>query len=200
MGGRGNAATRGGLTVTEDDWMDWASDPEPFQAVISNEQMPEVSQADGHRYTKKELDRIRKVAPEIQRMAEEGVVDEHTLFRGESFDSLLEARRKYKIGKVITNDKMTSYAVNPDIAKSYAEGNIDFKGKDAVKVVITNTNINPKVSGFVGIRTDPLGAGGSNEIISPRGMKSKVVNTYFDENESTLYVRMETTASPKRRK
>ena len=57
MGGRGSAGARNGgggkqVDITDNDWMDWAADPEPFQAALNGEKMPSVSQADGHTYTK----------------------------------------------------------------------------------------------------------------------------------------------------
>lgn len=200
MGGRGNSGTQRFTGITDDDWMDWAADPELFQAALNGERKPEQSQADGHHYTQKEWERAKKVAPEIQRLAESTEVSEATLFRGESFDSLKEAKARYKIGSVITNTKLTSYTTNPDIATEYAGGNIDFMDKGAVKVVITNTNINRDMRGGVGIHTDPFGIGGSAEVITPKGMKSVVVDTSFDRSSQTLYVRMENRATPKRRK
>lgn len=207
FGGRGSSGSRnsggsGGaqqVEITEDDWMDWAADPEPFQATLNGEKMPEISQADGHTYTKEEKKRIKEVAQEIQLQAESSVTSENTLFRGESYDNLLEARRKYKVGKTITNDKLTSYATNQDIASDYAGANIDFVGPGAVKVVITNTNVNNKVGGSVGVHTDPFGIGGGAEVITPKGMKSKVISTSFDSDSSTLFVRMENKATPKKR-
>ena len=197
MGGRGNAGTSRFTGMTDIDWMNWAEDPEIFQAALNGEKKPQHSQADGHTYSKEEWERAKKVAPEIQRLAEQGTVNQETLYRGESFESLLEAKRVYKIGKTITNNKLTSYAVNEDIAKSYAEGSIDFMGKDAVKVVVSNTNLSGK---SVGVMPDPLGAGGSNEIVTPKGMKSYVKNTHYDKKSNTLYVELGNNAKPKRRK
>lgn len=197
MGGRGSSGTSRFTGVTEDDWMNWAQDPEIFQSALNGEKKPEISQAGGHRYSKEEWDRAKKVAPEIQKLAEEGSINQATLYRGESFESLLEARRRYKIGKTITNDKLTSYATNRDIAESYAGANIDFMSKDAVKVVISNTNLSGR---SVGTMTDPLGAGGSNEIVTPKGMRSYVKNTRYDKSSNTLYVELGNSAKPKRRK
>lgn len=199
FGGRGSGGVRAPkfTGITEDDWFDWAEDPEIFQAALNGEKKPTVSQADGHEYTKEEWERAKQVAPEMQRMAEEGTVDHETLYRGESFESLLEARRKYKIGKTITNDKLTSYAVKVGIARDYAGANIDLMGEDAVKVVIANTNIHGK---SVGVMTDPFGAGGSYEIVTPKGMKSYVKNTSYDKDTKTLYVELGSGAKPKKKR
>lgn len=201
MGGRGSSGGSQSFSgITDTDWMNWAEDPEIFQAALNGTKKPTHSQADGHTYTQKEWNRAKKVAPEIQHLSESGEVSENTLFRGESFESLLEARRVYKIGATITNKKLTSYTTNPDIATAYAEGSIDFMGKNAVKVVVTNTNVNNSMRGSVGIKTDPFRIGGSAEVITPKGLKSKVVSTSFDKESKTLFVRMENTAKPKRRK
>lgn len=197
MGGRGSAGTTRFTGITDTDWMNWAEDPEIFQAALNGEKKPQLSQSDGHTYSKAEWERAKKVASEIQRLSEQNTVAYETLYRGESFESLLEARRKYKIGKTITNDKLTSYATNVGIAKTYAGSNIDFMGKDAVKVVIANTNLSGR---SVGVMTDPLGAGGSNEIITPKGMKSYVKNTRYEQRTNTLYVELGNSAKPRRKR
>ena len=205
MGGRGSAGARGGggggkqVNITDNDWMDWAADPEPFQAALNGEKMPNISQADGHTYTKEEKKRIKEVAQEMQLQAESSVISENTLFRGESYDSLAEAKAKYKIGRTIANDKLTSYATESDVATMYAGANIDFAGSKAVKVVITNTNVSNKVGGSVGIHTDPFAMGGSAEVITPKGLKSKVVSSSYDKESNTLFVAMQNTATPKKR-
>jgi hypothetical protein len=185
--------------VTETDWRMWAEDSEIFQAAIKGEKLPNMNNA-GHIYSEVEKKRAQEAAKMIQELAETTVVEESTLFRGESFDTLEAAMKKYKVGKTITNDKLTSYATLSDVAQGYAEGSIEFMDKDAVKVIITNTNISNEVPGFVGVYTDPLGAGKSAEVIAAKGMKSEVVNTYFDEESSTLYVRMENNTTPKKKK
>ena len=197
MGGRSSTGGKVGSGITDTDWMNWAEDPEIFQAALNGEKKPAVSQADGHSYTQKEWERAKKVAPEIQRMAEEGTVNHETLYRGESFDSLKEAQRAYKVGKTITNTKLTSYATNVGVAKEYAGASIDFMPKGAVKVVISNTNLSGK---SVGVMTDPLGVGGSNEVITPKGMKSYVKNTRYDKKTNTLYVELGSSAKPRRKK
>ena len=207
FGGRGSAGARGGASgggakqveITDNDWMDWAADPEPFQAALNGEKMPNVSQADGHTYTKEEKKRMKEVAQEMQLQAESSIVSENTLFRGESYNSLAEAKAKYKVGKSITNDKLTSYATESDIATMYAGASMDFAGSKAVKVVITNTNVSNKVGGSVGIHTDPFAIGGSAEVVTPKGLKSKVVGSSYDKESNTLFVRMENSATPKKR-
>ena len=183
--------------ITSEDWMNWAEDPEIFQSALLGENMPSISNADGHRYTQAEKDRAKKVALEIQRLAEEGTVNQETLYRGESFESLAEAKKKYKIGKTITNNKLTSYATKEDIAEEYAGGSIEFMGEGAVKVIISNTNLDG-VS--VGVITDPFGIGGSDEVISPKGLKSYVMDTHYDNASNTLYVYLGNSAKPKKRK
>ena len=201
MGGRGtDGIGHSSTAVTEDDWFDWAADPEPYKSVIRGQKQPTISQADGHKYTQEELDRAKKIAPKIQELAEATTVEDHTLYRGESYDSLLEAKRKYRIGKTITNDTLTSYTRKSHIAEGYASGNIEFMEKGAVGVVITNTNVNNKVSGSVGTMTNPLGAGGSDEIVTPKGMKSKVVSTHYDKDSNILYVTLQNRAAPKKKK
>lgn len=205
MGGRGGpsnmsgggtnkeaAGTQAFNGVTSDDWFDWAADPEPYQAALNGEKIPEISQADGHRYTDEEIARVKLVAPAIQEAASTNTVSDTTLYRGEMYDSLLEARRKYKIGATVTNDKLTSYARKQSIAEGYASGS----GEDGVKVVISNTSNKGR---SVGIMTDPFGIGGSDEIISPKGLKSKVKSTRYDSSTNTLYVNMTNNAVPKKR-
>lgn len=191
MGGRTSSSGMSSNSgpITDVDWMNWAEDPTPFQAAINGEPMPNISMADGHRYTEQELDRARKVAPMIQSKAESGTVNEDTLYRGEVFDSLLEARRKYKVGATITNDKLTSYTRRKNTAVEYASSS-----GEGVKVVIQNTSTRGR---SVGVMTDPFGIGGSDEVISPKGLKSKVKSTKFDRKTDTLYVYLENSAKPK---
>lgn len=185
--------------VTDTDWRMWAEDSEIFQAALNGGKLPKMSNA-GAIYSEAYKNRVKETAKKIQELAETTVVEESTLFRGESFDTLEEAMKKYKVGKTITNEKLTSYATLSEVAQGYAEGSFDFMDEGAVKVIITNTNINNKVPGFVGVYTDPLGAGKSAEVVTAKGMKSEVVSTFFDEESSTLYVRMENEATPKKKK
>ena len=193
MGGRGGSGARLGITLTQSDWEDWAVDAQPYQAAIRGEDIPKYSSYDGHKYSKGELNRIREVATEIQRQALTSTVDTYTLFRGESYESLAEATKKYKIGATITNSSLTSYATDSDVATAYSEANIDIMGKKAVKVVITNVS---QKGDSVGVVTNPLGVGGSSEVITPMGMKSKVTNTFYDKESNTLYVAMINNAVP----
>ena len=194
MGKRG--ASSGLNTITDKDWMDWAEDPEPFQSALNGEAMPRISSADGHEYTEKQKQRMKRVAFMIQELAETSTVDDATLYRGESFDSLLEARRKYKVGATITNDKLTSYTRKKSIADDYAESGRYFDSSK-VKVVVSNTS---KYGKSVGTMTDPFGIGGSDEIITPKGLKSKVKSTTYDKKTNTLFVELTNNAKPKKKK
>ena len=181
--------------ITDTDWMTWAEDPEPFQAVLNGEPIPRKSQADGHTYSQEEISRIEKVAPMIQETALTNTVSDAVLYRGESFDSLLEAKRKYKIGKTVTNDKLTSYTRKKNIASDYAESGT-YMDSSRVKVVVKNTS---RKGRSVGTMTDPFGIGGSDEIITPKGLKSKVVSSRYDKKSNTLFVEMTNNASPKKK-
>lgn len=194
MGGRGSSSGITGnksVDINSSDWESWALDPEPFQAALNGEKMPNYLAGD--RLSDTDKNRIKLVAREMQNRAESEVVSNDTLFRGESYDSLEEAQRKYAVGKTITNNKLTSYATSSDIATEYASTG----GK--VKVVITNTNVNNSVGGSVGVMTNPLGFGGSSEVITPKGMKSKVFSSYYDKDSNTLYVGATNNTKPKKR-
>lgn len=186
--------------ITSEDWMNWAEDPEIFQAVLKGEELPNLSQADGHVYSEEEKERAIAVAKRIQIEAETSTVEEKTLYRGESYESLSEAEQKYKVGKTYTNDKLISYAGGREIAEHYAGANIDFMGEGAVKVLIANTNTRYN-QGSVGVRTAPFGKDVKvGEIITPIGMKSKIKDTFFDEKTRTLYVEMTNYTAPKKKK
>lgn len=185
MGGRGSSmksgSAGGAVTITQSDWESWASDPEPYQAALNGEKLPNYISG-GEKLSNADKQRIKAVAYEMQKQAEENTVPYDTLFRGESYDSLKEAQKKYAVGNTVTNDKLTSYATSYDIASEYASQG----GK--VKVIITNTNIDNSSMGSVGVMTDPMGFGGSSEVITAKGMKSKVFSSYYDKDSNTLYV------------
>lgn len=193
FGGRGASSGMSGASqgINSSDWENWALDPEPYQAALNGEKISDYLA--GNKLSNVDKNRIKLVAREIQNMAESEIVSNDTLFRGESYDSLREAQRKYAVGKTITNDKLTSYATSSDIATEYASTG----GK--VKVVITNTNVNNSVRGSVGVMTNPLGFGGSSEVITPKGMKSKVFSSYYDKDSNTLYVGATNNTKPKKR-
>lgn len=182
-------AEKESIKINSDDWSNWAIDPEPYQQALNGEEISDY--LGGEKLTKEEKERISKVAEEIQNRAETEVVPYDTLFRGESYSSLEEALEKYKEGSVIINEKLTSYATTSEIAKEYAESG------EGINVIITNTNTQRDVGGSVGVMTDPLGAGGSEEVITAKGMESKVFSSYYDKEERTLYVGMTNDAEPK---
>lgn len=176
------------VEITPADWEDWAVDPEPYKAVISGEPVPNYSQ--GSKLTAEEKRRIESVALQMQERAETETVNFDTLYRGESYSTLKEAQEKYAVGNIVVNDTLTSYATSSDIAMEYA------KQGEGVNVVITNTNIDNSFNGFVGVMTDPLDVGGSEEVITAKGMESKVFSSYYDKDTNTLYVGMTTDSVP----
>ena len=174
--------------LSSNDWENWAMDPEPYQQALNGE--PISDYLAGDKLSEEDKEHIREFAEEIQDRAETEVVPYDTLYRGESYDSLEEAQEKYAVGNLIVNDKLTSYATESDIATEYAESGGE------IKVVITNTNVNNDFNGSVGVMTDPLGAGGSSEVITAKGMESKVFSSYYDEESKTLFVGMTNNTEP----
>lgn len=189
-----------GDEITDYDWSTWAEDSWVYEAAVLGEKLPTRSAATGVPYEEYELERIKKIAPKIKEASETQTVkldgeNYSTLYRGEYAETLAEAKAKYKTGGTITNTQLTSYALKPHIAENYADGYLENNDGSGVKIVIKNTNTHGKSVGAV---TDPFGAGGSYEAITPIGLKSKVKSTRFDKKTSTFYVELENSATPKK--
>lgn len=178
FGGRGASGGAGGsgggfsykeTDITEEDWYDWQLDPEPFQDALAYGTVPSYG-AEGKRLSREEQERIYNVAHQMQINSERTIFrDITTVYRGESYDSLNEAMRRYKTGTTIKTNKLTSYTTSKSVASEYAGA-----GERAIKVlhIVTNSK------GTVGLKVP-----NSNEIVSPKGLSYRVTST--DYNKST---------------
>lgn len=202
MGGRGSGGGKrsgggGGLPkeIGIEDSQAWSEDPSLYQRLADPARreaaLEELEEDFG--YTFEEAKEYLSLAKDIHNKAESQTVKEATLYRGERFNSLSAAQAKYKVGAEVSTTQLTSYATNKETAKQYAS----LYG--ATSVVITNTATTGK---FVGVRTRHYGeaAGKGQEIIVPKGLTSTVKSTRYDKKTNTLYVTMENSAKPKRRK
>ena len=192
MGGRGSNGGKSSAALSQSLSAEiseaWSEDPSLYQALSDPSRAKDyIRQMKEDGWEDSEIKDIQQLANQIRDASETRVVKGiNTLYRGERFDSLEQAQRKYSIGKSIENSQLTSYATSKDLATSYAT--MYSKG---VAVVITNTNTS---GNFVG-----AGVHNNEEIITPKGLKSVVKDTKFDKKTNTLYVTMENKATPRRR-
>lgn len=203
MGGRGSGGGKrsgggGGLPkeIGVEDSQAWSEDPSLYQRLADPARREATMEEleDNFGFTFEEIKEHLSLAKSISNKAESQTVKEATLYRGERFNSLSAARAKYKVGAEVSTTQLTSYSTDKGLAKSYAS-----MYGDSTSVVITNTATTGK---FVGVRTRHYGdaAGKGPEIIVPKGLTSTVKSTRYDKKTNTLYVTMENSAKPKRRK
>ena len=202
FGGRGSAGARsgggGGIQVasTLDQEMSemWSEQPDLYQALSDPERFEATKRqlmADG--WDEEDVKEFKGYADDLKNAAETGLSGQATLYRGERFNSMKEAQAKYHVGAEIITSQMTSYATEKSVAQNYA----NYYGKTPPKVVITNTST---TGNFVGVRTNHLGIGADEEAIVPKGVTSKVTSTRLDKASNTLYVTMENSAKPRRKR
>lgn len=147
--------------INPSEWEDWSIDTSSFQEYLLNKKIP-------RRILDQSLDaeasaNVQKVAQNIQVLASSTRQSQKVVYRGESYSSIEEVLKRYKPRSQIKNQQLTSFATSKDIAEVYAEGGF---GGDIQVVLKLMTE-----KGTVGVMTDPLGVGGSEEIIAPIGRK-----------------------------
>lgn len=191
FGGRGSAADRDVSQLSSNDWASWSEDPSIYQALERGEDLSEF-------FEEQEMtewaDDYKQMARRLQSEASTHTVEQATLYRGERFNSLEDARKKYAVGNTVTTGQLTSYSTDTELAKSYAT-----MYDNKVAVIIENTNTNGK---FVGLRANHYGyaSGKDPEVIVARGTESKVTSTRYDSKANILYVRMSSTNKPKKKR
>mgnify|MGYP004628557559 CR=1 FL=1 len=193
-GGRGGGGGGSGKVLNEEDSQIWSEDPEIYQRLTDPlRREAALDLLDEQGYTREEAQELLDFANDIRNRAETQTVNKSTLYRGERFNSLSAAQSKYKPGAEVTTTQLTSYATDKSLAKTYAT-----MPGTKVSVVITNTSTRGR---SVGLETHHYGdAKGVREIIVPKGMTSKVKSTRFDKATNTLYVAMENSATPRKRR
>ena len=163
--------------IKEEDWENWAADPEPFQEYLIDNTEPRF--VSGQQLSPKEIEDTKKAAVEIQaRAATNRMKDVKGAYRGESYNSVDDVLKVYKQNERYEADKLLSFGRDMDIAETYA----GYRGGGNVEVIINVTS--PK--GFNGIMTDPLGVGGSDEFVSALGKSFKV--TAVDVKQDKVFV------------
>lgn len=169
------------IKLNQNDWEQWAVDPEPYQEALLDGKVPNY--AGWGKISDDEKQRILEAAQQMQVDAlthkYNNVIE---VYRGESFPSKEAAEQAYRQGATFTTNKLTSTATKRSIAEEYAE----MGGGGDVKVVQVITN----PGGVRGIMTDPMGIGGSDEIILPIGTTYKITGTTWDPDTNTLKVYM----------
>lgn len=195
FGGRGGS---GGRRIesdfTEDEWQSWSEDPSVYQRLERGEDLTNDFEDWG---IEDEYEEYQDMAKRMQSEAESSQLKGlATLYRGERFNSLADAQRKYAEGKTITTTQLTSYSTSKTLAEDYAK----MYGNNKVAVVIENTNTN---GSSVGLRANHYGYNQNNkdpEVVVPRGLESKVVGTRFDRATNTLYVKLSTNVKAKKKR
>ena len=200
MGGRGSAGARGGggvrTTSTLDQEMSemWSEQPDLYQALSDPERFEATKRqlmADG--WDEEDVKEFKGYADDLKNAAETGLSGQATLYRGERFNSMKEAQAKYHVGAEVTTSQLTSYATEKSVAQNYA----DYYGTNAPRVIITNTST---TGNFVGVRTNHTGSGADEETIVPKGVTSRVTGTRLDKSNNVLYVTMENSVKPRRKR
>lgn len=197
MGGRnsGGGKSASNQSLDSESWSAWSEDPSIYQ-MLSNPELATATREQMYEdgWEKADVDEMQELAERFRDLSESEVVQGvDTLYRGERFRSLEEAQRIYAVGKTITNNRLTSYSTDEALAKEYA------RMYSGVAVVIKNTNTK---GDFVGLRANHSGykKGTDPEVLTQRGMKSRVVDTKFDKKTNTLYVTMQNSTTRKGRK
>lgn len=194
-GGKGGGGGSSGQVLNQEDSQAWSEDPSIYQRLADpNRREAAIDELMEDGYTSEEVDELLSFANDIRNRAETQTVNNATLYRGERYNSLGEAQSRYKPGAEVSTTQLTSYSTDRNVAKAYSS-----MYKNKVSVVITN---NSTTGRSVGLRTQHYGesAGKGKEIIVPKGMKSTVKSTRYDKVTNTLYVTMENSATPKRRR
>ena len=165
----------------------WSEDPSIYQRLADPKRMDSAAEElDDDGYSLEEIQEFQDLAFKIRDMAESQTVrGVTTLYRGEQFSTLAAAEAKYKVGSEVSTTQLTSYATDIDVAKAYSK-----QGSPKVSVVVTNTS---KRGDFAGVRLQHQGEkpGQGVEVITPKGLKSRVKSTKFDKSTNTLFVEME---------
>ena len=158
--------------VKDDEWMDWAADPEPYQEALMTTKT-KIFGFQGEELAGKVLDDTRDAAIRMQAAAKNSAIEQTTVVRGESYASSEEVMAKYKTRRVVKLDKMTSTTMDETAAMEYAKS----EAAQEVPVVIRFTNPN----GIRGVQTAPMGVP-SNEVLLPFGDKYRVARVYVRED------------------
>lgn len=168
------------IKMTFQDWERWAIDPEPFQDALLEGEMPKYLM--GEKLSTSEAERVAQAARQIQVEAlthrQKGV---NTVYRGESYDSLDLIRSIYRTGQQYTTNKLTSTTTDRSIAQEYASMG---ERKYSLLQIISSPQ------GIRGVVTDPMGTGGSAEIITPIGNTYKVTSIDINEESGIVKVYM----------
>lgn len=177
--------------ISTSDWDRWTEDPSIYQRIERGEDLSEDFYDMYEDDWENEYAEAKSLARTIQERAESSTVNTSTLYRGERFNSLQEAERKYSVGNQVTLNNLTSYSKDKAMATSYATmyGN-------KVAVVITNKATE---GNFVALQTHHTGNVNDPEVIVARGFTSKVTSTKYDKSKNILYVTMANSVTPKRR-
>lgn len=209
FGGRGSSGGKrsggGGSGLSKEEtemlnspevWQAWREDPSLYQALADpnrREDMIDEMYDDG--WSAESIAEQIEMADFFKKASEtQTVAGVNTLYRGERPASMAEAQAKYRVGAEITTTQITSYSSDKSIAESYGH----YYGGNRPAVVIKNTNTS---GNFVGTKTITNGKSlTAEEVLAPKGMTSKVVATRLDTKTNTLYVTMENSAKPRRRK
>lgn len=174
----------------------WSEDPSLYQRLADPDRRKRaITEMREDGYTEEEIQDFVGTANRLRDLSESQTIDQSTLYRGERFNSLQAAQAKYKVGAEISTTQLTSYATDKNTASSYAR----MYGKETTAVVITNTSTK---GGFVGVRMQHYGEakGKGAEVIAPKGITSRVVSTRYNKSTNTLFVTMENSAVPTKRR
>lgn len=156
----------------QDDWDDWAIDPEPFQAGAKGEPLPRMWSGDV--LTDEDKEHMAQVGKQIQQAADSYKVPWTKGFRGESYETKEEVASRYAVGTTLALDKITSITDGVPAAENYA------KSEAALSVPVVLAFGDPK--GIDGIQTCTW-AGVGSEAVMPMGRQWQVTVSRWDEEK-----------------
>ena len=161
--------------VSDSEWDDWTHYSEEINLAREGKLKDGTMSSMGERLAEGSVTEFKDIGERIQAAAEANyVVGNFAQFRGESFDTMAEAKAIYKHNAMITLNRLTGTTNDIGIATMYASGGGGAPGmllnEGRVKVLLAFQ----QRGGLQGIQTAPLGVP-SNEIIFPKGAKFRVV-------------------------
>ncbi len=159
--------------VHEDDWQTWAYDSDLVNDALAGNLKAGSLDSSGQEISDEDVEDYKRIGEAINAAASSNAIKQVTVYRGESFASDEEVTARYKSGKWIESDRLTSTATEEDAAAEYHSS--DTSG--AAKVLVRYGNPN----GIVGIQTAPMGVP-SNEVVLPIGARYRVSRVFKRED------------------
>lgn len=187
-GGRGGGAS---VHLTEQHWNDWAYDA-PSVVEAGHGRLKPESLVDGG--GPERVDEMAEAYWSIRDASEENVASVGTLWRGESYDSLAEVEAKYRSGKNVEFDEITSTSNDREVADTYANSGAPREERTGGGRVPVILELGSSTQEHRGISTGGgFGDTGGTETILAPGSNYRVNGKPRMLEDGTVLVRLYTT-------